>query len=370
MGRGKAKGGKGKSKARSSRPDWSALDRRMIVDDGSWLQAFALSTQADADWQGAMGLAFVPHCARIVHEGYLYITRKAPAAAHSVRLNYAREIAAARHTVKLLDDNQKLYDGVVADFERIAQAHETALPSWSDFVVVSRDQQVFTTSRVSDFQGVFTQDEIASHATGEGSRTYDWGYDMGAALPSISMALGIAWPAEVTVPLPEGRAPRPRNVTAREYYARRFEPEFPDALKDILTVIESSVNTSLVLFDPSAYVFTGPVFRARFVTTVHALRALTEILERHPDLAGRRGAAAMQAVLDAPASRFLTSDAVRHLRNRCMHYGIPPHLTNLAPNAPAYGLVESTTDFTYNVVNTQILDTLGALSAALTAWNA
>jgi hypothetical protein len=342
----------------------------MIAEDGSWLQAVALSTQTDADWQGVMGLAFMPHCARIVHEGHLYLTRKSPAAAKTVRLKYALEIGAARHTVKLLDDTHKLYAGIVADFERIAEAHEATLPAWSNFVVVSRDGQVFTTSRVSDFQGAFTQKEIASRATGKGSRAYNLGYDMGAALPAITMALNIAWPADVSVPLPDGQAPQPHNVTAREYYARRFEPEFSDALIDVLTVIESSVNASLVLFAPSADSFVGPVFRARFVTTVHALRALTEILERHPELAGRNGIGGVQAVLDRPDSRYLISDAVRHLRNRCMHYGIPSHLTNLAPNAPAYGLVESTTGCTYSAVNKQILDTLDALSAALKDWAA
>lgn len=366
MGRGKTKGGKGK--ARSPKRDWSALDRRMIAEDGSWLQAVALSAQTDADWEGVMGLAIVPHCARIVHEGHLYLTHKSPAAAQKVRLTYAREIEAARHTVKLLDDTSKLYAGVIADFERIAEAHEAILPTWNDFVVVSRDGQVFTTSRVSDFQGAFTHKDIASRVTGKESRMYNLGYDMGAALPAITMALNIAWPAEVSVPLPEGQAPKPHDVTARKYYARRFEPEFSDALKDVLTVIESSVNASLLLFAPSADSFVGPVFRARFVTTVHALRALREILERHPGLAGRNGVGGVQAVLDMSDSRYLISDAVRYLRNRCMHYGIPSHLTNLAPNAPAYGLVEATTGDTYSEVNKKILDTLGALSAALRSW--
>ncbi|WP_086661552.1 hypothetical protein [Lentzea kentuckyensis] len=235
---------------------------------------------------------------------------------------------------------------------------------------MTRDGHVFTTSRVADFQGVFTEHEIASRATGQGSRTYDLGYDMGTALPSITMALGIGLPAEVAVPLPAGQVPRPRNTTARQYYAQRFEPEFPDALKDILTVIESSVNTSLVVFAPSADTFVGPVFRARFVTTVHALRALTEILQRYPALAGRRGIMGIQAVLDAADSRYLISDDVRGLRNRCMHYGIPSHLANLAPNAPAYGLVEATTISSYNTVNTHVTDTLDALSESFKAWSA
>jgi hypothetical protein len=51
-----------------------------------------------------------------------------------------------------------------------------------------------------------------------------------------------------------------------------------------------------------------------------------------------------------------------------MHYGIPSHLTNLSPGWPAYGLVEATTDTTYQTVNSQMLNTLTALSVAFRNW--
>jgi len=103
----------------SSRHGLSSLDRKMIADDASWAQALAMGSLQNGDWQAIIGLTFLPHCARIVHESYTYLTRKSPAAARTVQLQFGAEIEAARHTVKLLDDGKKLYDGVVADFERM-----------------------------------------------------------------------------------------------------------------------------------------------------------------------------------------------------------------------------------------------------------
>lgn len=170
------------------------------------------------------------------------------------------------------------------------------------------------------------------------------------------------------MPLPSGQAPQLQDRRAVSYYRERYEPEFPDALKDVLTVIESSVNTSLIVFAPSVEVFSGPVFRARLVSTIHALKALTEIVERYLGLADRPGIIAIQGVLNTPDARHLISPALGSLRNRCMHYGIPSHLTNLSPGWPAYGLVEATTDTTYETVNSQMLNTLTDLSVAFRNW--
>lgn len=341
----------------------------MIADDASWAQALAMSSLQDDDWQAIIGLTFLPHCARIVHESYTYLTRKYPAAARTVQLQFGADIEAARHTVKLLDDKEKLYDGVVADFERIGGVHKSAFWSWKDLSIASRDGRVFTTSRVAHFQGAVGSTELVKRSSKEESHAYRMAHDMGKALPSIASGLNIPWPAQVTLPLPSGPAPQLQNRRASSYYQERYEPEFPDALKDVLTVIESSVNTSLLVFAPSVEVFSGPVFRARLVSTIHALKALTEIGKRCAGLADRSGMIAIQGVLNTPDARHLISPALGSLRNRCMHYGIPSNLTSLSPGSPAYGLVEATTDTTYETVNSQMLNTLTDLSAALRNWS-
>jgi len=210
---------------------------------------------------------------------------------------------------------------------------------------------------------------LVKRSSKEESYTYRMAYDMGQALPSIACGLNIPWPTQVVLPLPSGQAPQLQDSRAASYYQERYEPEFPDALKDVLTVIESSVNTSLFIFAPSVELFAGPVFRAQLVSTIHALKALTEIMERYPGLADRPGMTAIQGVLNSHDARHLIRPALGSLRNRCMHYGIPSYLTNLSLGRPAYGLVEATTNTTYETVNSQMLNTLTDLSVALRSWS-
>lgn len=169
-----------KGKKSSSRHDWSSLDRRMIADDASWAQALAMGSLQNDDWQAIIGLTFLPHCARIVHESHTYLNRKSPAAARTVQLQFGAEIEAARHTVKLLDDDRKLYDGVVADFERIAGVHQSTFWSWKNLSIASRDGHVFTTSRVADFQGAVGPTGLVERSSKEESHPYRMGVRHGA----------------------------------------------------------------------------------------------------------------------------------------------------------------------------------------------
>ncbi|MBB5808934.1 hypothetical protein F4560_008702 [Saccharothrix ecbatanensis] len=359
-----------KNKKTTPKRDWSSLDARMISDDVDWLHALAAAGTRDEAWQAVLGLTALPHIARVVHESHLHLSRKHPASANSVRLRFGAEIAAARHTVKLLDDTGKLYDGVVADFTRIAEAHRATLGRFNDLAVMSRDGRLFTTSRVSDYNGALGDTPQRGQA-GPHSHAYRLGLDMGESLPLILLHLGVLIPMEpVDVPLPDGEAPTERSMQAATFYRHSYEPEFPEALKDVLCVIESTVNTSLFIFSAYTQYFPGPVFRARLISTVHALRALAEIVERFPALAARPGMTAVQTLLNTPAAQYLISDAIRPLRNRCMHYGVPSHLTIQDTKSPDYGLVQATTDVTYESVVGNIDGTLNRLSEVLLDWRA
>jgi hypothetical protein len=103
--------------------DWSALDLRMLRDDVNWIVSLGEASQTSRHWQSIVGLVLTPHMARIVYEGMDLLGRRRPAQATAVKLEFGPQLEAARHTVKLLDDTQKLYEGVVQDFERIDDEH-------------------------------------------------------------------------------------------------------------------------------------------------------------------------------------------------------------------------------------------------------
>lgn len=348
----------------AARADWSALDLRMLRDDVNWIASLGETSQTNAQWQGITGLVLTPHMARIVHEGMDLLRRQRPAQVRAVTLKFGPQIEAARHTVKLLDDTKKLYDGVIQDFERIDGEHSNAWAFGRNYAIGVRDGRIFSTSRSSEFQ---QSGRLAERTIVPNEYSNRFGYDIGQAATLIVRQFGHA-PQFTPLPADQwGEAPSEVTLDRAGYYETRFEPEFPAALKDVLCVIEGSVNSCLHVFKPVEGPFTNPVFRVQLVTVSHALSALDEVRNKYPQLAETPGMTSISMVIDSPEAVNLRS--LRKLRNRCMHYLIPPTLTGLGERLPMYGLVESTSPgFTYEIVNAELQLVLAALSDAMYSW--
>jgi hypothetical protein len=344
--------------------DWSALDLLMLRDDVNWIASLGEASRSNSDWQGIVGLVLTPHMARIVYEGMDLLRRRRPAQVTAVKLEFERELEAARHTVKLLDDTQKLYEGVIQDFEPIDDEHSEAWAPGLNYALGIRDGRIFSNSRAAQFQrsGRFT----AQAAIGD-DYSNKFGYDIGRAVALILRQFGYA-PQFTPLPIERwGIPPVPRNVDRTSYYEGRFEPEFPPALKDILCVIEGSINSCLHVFRPVQGPFGGPVFRVSYVTASHGLSSLKEVHGKYPHLAGTEGMSEVSAVLSSPEAVRILS--LRKLRNRCMHYLIPPTLTGLSEQLPMYGLVEATSPgLTYEMVLADLIHVLSSLSDVLYNW--
>lgn len=346
-------------------PDWSTLDIRMLREDVSWLYSLSQASQRGRRWDAFTGLALMPHMARVVHEGLALLRRLRPTQIGAVELKFAAEIAAARHAVKLLDDNKKLFEGVVHDFERIDDEHSGVWSRGEDLEIGFRDGRLFITSRAATFQRSFVLNDAT--ITGKDGYSYRISYDIGGAAGAILRQFGFG-PEATSLPVDQwGQAPLLTTVDRVAYYDKRYEPEFPLAVKDILTVIESCINSALHVFKPVEGPFTNPVFRVLFLTLAHSLNALDEVRGKYPDLVSRPGMSAVIEAIDTPAAVHLRG--LRDLRNRCMHYGISSKLTNLDERLPMYGLVEATSPgHTYESVNSEMLVVLDTLSDTMSEW--
>lgn len=207
----------------------------MLRDDVDWVASLGQASQTHDLWQGITGLALTPHMARIVHEGMDLLGRRRPAQIRAVKLEFGPQIEAARHTVKLLDDTQKLYDEVIQDFERIDEEHSGAWALGRNYALDVREGRIFSTSRASEFQ---QSGRLAERASGPNAYSNRLGYDIGQAATRIVRQFGHT-PQFVALPVNRwGTPPMPTNVDRTTYYETRFEPAFPLALKDILCVIE------------------------------------------------------------------------------------------------------------------------------------
>jgi hypothetical protein len=205
-------------KRSSNRPakvryDWSSVSSRMIADDVAWVYSTSVASQSEPDWNSAWGLTHLSQFARINHEAFTYLERRSPMSAGAIKRQFAAEVAAARHASKLLDDNQKYLDGVVAEFRSIAERQKAYFPtSAREVAVLHYQNRLVSTSRVADYHGVFRPEE------GGPDYTYDLAKEMGSVMVEVLTALGQPGPEPVSVDLPPGmlrirRPSRPRIIT-------------------------------------------------------------------------------------------------------------------------------------------------------------
>jgi hypothetical protein len=340
------------------------LDATMIRDDVSWWTSLVFSA-SKSDWESAVGLAIGTHVARVLHEGVGQLRRVNPERAASLTGTWDNDIATARHTVKLLDDNKKTVDSVLAEFAAISTRHSEAFRDLGDFAYIESDGRMLATTRLLSYQALADLGENGTPR--EEDRSYRLSETMGQRTVTLQRGFGIGDPAIHSVGLPKLTAPSVRTTTTSDFAATSYDDTIPEEAKDVAMVIECSVNAALHVFEPTAVAFASSLFRVRFVAATHALSALEQLLARFPsdDLAVR---CSLNAVVCSPASVRVRS--LRPLRNRSMHYGIPSTLKGLHIRRPAYGLVEATTDGkqTFPEVEASTSAVLQNMSEALRDW--
>jgi hypothetical protein len=340
------------------------LDATMFRDDVSWWTSLVFSADK-TDWEAAVGLAIATQVARVLHEGLGQLRRVDPEKATSLSATWDDDIATARHTVKLLDDNKKTVDSVLAEFAAISTRHSDAFGGLGDFAYMESDGRMFATTRLMSYQALADLDEKGTPR--ERNRSYRFSETMGHRTVLLQRGFGMGDPLIRAVSLPKLPAPSARTTSTKEFAATSYDDTIAEEAKDVAMVIECSVNAALHVFEPTAPAFASSLFRVRFVAATHALSALEQLLARFPsdDSAIRHS---LQRVIHSPASTHIKG--LRQLRNRSMHYGIPPALNGLQVRRPAYGLVEATTGGaqTFLEVDASTQAVLRDLSDVLRDW--
>lgn len=341
------------------------LDAVMLRDDVSWWTSLVTSA-VGTDWEPTVGLSILPQAARVLHEGLDQLKRVDPEAVDLVTVGWDVDIATARHTVKLLDDDKESVDSVLDQFASIAGEHTAAFSSLNDFALLESDGHALASTRLASYQAAANLND--RWTADEDSRAYNLGQTMGQRTVELQRAFGMGDPVIRQVTLPTVAVPRLVDTTAVLFDATSYGDFGTPSVKDLLLMVECSVNAALWVFAPTATTHRSSLFRVRFVVATHALSALTQILERFDADAGATGQQQVQAVLQSEQAAQVLQ--MRALRNRSMHYGVPKTLTGLSASKPAYGLVEATTSGAakYAEVEADVVELLAKLSDALRAW--
>lgn len=111
-----------------------------------------MTSAVGTDWEPTVGLAILPQVARVLHEGLDQLKRVDPDAVDRLTVGWDVDIATARHTVKLLDDDKKSVDSVLDQFASIAAEHSAALTSLNDFALLESDGRVLASTRLASYQ--------------------------------------------------------------------------------------------------------------------------------------------------------------------------------------------------------------------------
>ena len=341
------------------------LDTTMLSDDVSLVTSLAMSAE-DSAWAETVGLAVAPQVARVLHEGVDHLQRIRPDATKALAEGWETDIAVARHTVKLLDDNKKTVDSIVDEFTTIGSKQRTEFDSDDDYAFLESDGRAMATARLASYQSlVRLEDRFAGPGAGH---SYNFSRSMGGRLVALQQAFGRSNLAIHVLPLPLTPRPTLVGMSSTEFAAGSYDPSFPDGAKDVTMFVECSVNAALHVFAPAERPLSGSLFRIRFVAASHAINALTQLLGRYPSAQSSPGRREVETVAGSNLARFVVS--LRALRNRSMHYGVPATYVGMSAKLPAYGLVEAATggEHTYREIEAMTSTLLTNMSDALRSW--
>lgn len=318
----------------SGQSNWSGLDRRMFADDVDWVYSIATAAQ-ESEAGPALGVAHLSTFARVTYEGLELLRRQRPTDAIAIELKHRQTVAAARHSVKLLDDTAKTLPSALEELEGIQADHQDHFKN-SLLSVITFNGRLISSSRVSSYQTTWPLAETVTVA-GKAAPHYDLTYEMGATVARIAAIFGHV-PQSTELPAIRSMRPKLDDVESFHFAAMHYGEGLSVAEADLLSLVEAAINSALFSLEPAAGAFPNSVFRARFVALTHACNTIVQLLERRSS-ALKNGKQLAQLV-ESQQTEMLMS--LRTLRNRCMHYGAPTALSGLSYEAPGYGLVEST----------------------------
>jgi len=322
----------------------------MIAEDARWAMDLILSAQRLPALSPYVALTLEHHFVRIAYEGATTLRSTSPHVGLpqlAARLDgtFASVTERGRHVTKLLDDKKRSYETVLDELDQVIIEHRSTFTGnavrwarWleSDLGLYVANRRLLGASWPTAYRlGLSVSDgTILGHDLP--AVTEEWG----GTLAILSAAALDATEPSATLDLSGLPQIVGKDTRSDRYLRRRFEDNFPDALKMLLLIIEGDMNTLIKIAPHSEPGHEVAVFRARTVSLYHSLTALNRIAERY-DPAGSKGMRALNTLLADSAVQALLSSPGKMVRNRCMHYEIKDRQVAIDPSLPMFGIVES-----------------------------
>lgn len=359
-----------------------ALDaaiRSLVAEDARWVSDLMLSTQAArSDIAELAPLLLLGYSSRIVVEGSRTARSKSVAAAVQPLVDLLPKqddpvIVKARHATKLTDGVEAGSTELARHLVELRDAHRKSLFGlaprllWkrlADLALLQLGDHRVGISVPLQFQygapATVTLDQLGP-MLGKVARQH------GQILGVLS-ALGLDSSTPSST-LDSTALATLRSVSGRSSVIERDYLELPVGEALELAAIEGQINTALYLLTVGEAAYAGPVFRARFLTLVHALRSIDQIAQATTTEHPRAASKLRELVRGAFARELLEGRAAALLRDRLMHYSIRSNKVVLETEAPLLGLVEASwPPWTAAELEDGSLLSLRSLSKEITGW--
>lgn len=323
----------------------------MLAQDARWVGDAWLSSREVSGW---LSLMFMGHGARIVSEGFLAMRSGDPAVgvpdiADGLTARHGDVVRRARHAGKLLDDTKKSFEDMEQELARFYVAHHaefTGSVRWfvrwlkvDDLGMCRGPNGLILFSTIAGQFRLGLPSEVRLNEAGP--IMFEVARELGLALSLLACADGQAFEIEASIDYGSLGTLVDDDRRAVEYLEERYDPAFTLETKLLLLMVEGEIGMTHVVLPATEILHEEAVFRARMVSTYHAVRALDELLGRHPDAESNGARAVRELLADADVRDWLGSPGIRKVRNRCMHYEIRDKSLVLDPSVPMFGIVEA-----------------------------
>lgn len=327
--------------------------RTFLSEDSRWWADAALSAKNDTDRGGWLNLTLLGHGARIAYEGAKALRSPNPAVgipelAAELTHRHGDVVARARHAGKLLDDTKKSFEQLHREMAEFYAAHQgeflgnaPAPLRWLETdlgLCLTIDRRILFSTIVGQFRiGFASHTRIGS----AGPVAFGVGHDLGLIHALLSTANGNPEPVDATIDYGILGRLRARDRRAATFLAGRYDSTMSIETKLLLLMVEGEAATTHTILPLTAFGHEEAVFRARLVSTFHAVRAVEEALNRHPATRSDGADAARDLLADPETRLLLDFPGMRQLRNRSVHYEIRSADLRLDPMKPMFGMVEA-----------------------------
>jgi hypothetical protein len=317
------------------------LARELLWTDAAWCLDVFKSAQATEDSVSFVTWMMLSINARVAYEGRKVIQSTDPNVGVPHLVSFLAEdespsVEKARHAAKLLDNTVKSLDDFRAEMRSYWKAHRVWMSGRTPRFLHGLVKEL----GVATFDGhvvlatIPTQVRFVLPAGDTRDAVMKLGTDLGQDLSAFHLMAGSDHQITATLDL-RGL----QNITWDDYYVRKFLPEQYEAALDndakmLVLLLESDLNTLVILLSQLSSGHQSAFFRTAMVTLWHVLVSLQSLLDAYP---GARAIRVRELLASRDVTTFLDPRNKR-IRNTFVHY-VPQNLP-LDASRPLRGLVE------------------------------